>query len=86
MAGCFSRIQAYLGSASCALTGVMMNRASRSRAAQSDAEPTDIQENQNGKWVFVDTSAAAFKSLYSALNPWQRELIARRWLKTEHLY
>lgn len=39
-----------------------------------------------GQWVFVDSSADSFKNVYNALEPWQRELIARRWLKSEGLY
>ena len=36
----------------------------------------------DGAWVFIDGSSECFQNTYKALNDWQRELIARRWLKS----
>ena len=56
---------------------LMPNNKSKSDA-NSDAE--------SGTWVYVDQSAEAWKNMYGAMAPWQRELVARKWLKKQNFF
>ena len=67
----------------CPTDRTMSARSSKSSGKRQAVLPP---QKSLGQWVFVDSSADSFKNVYNALEPWQRELIARRWLKSEGLY
>ena len=49
-------------------------------------KPGEQVPNGDGAWVFIDKSSGSFQSTYKALDDWQRELIARRWLKARSFF
>ena len=65
----------------------MVNRSNRrGRVAQAPARVVRPPPNPAGTWVFVDSSADSWKNLYGALTDWQKELMARKWLKSQRLF
>lgn len=54
----------------------------RRRSGQR-ASPSD---DESGQWVYVNSTADGYKNVYAALAPWQKELIARKWLRSEGLF
>ena len=65
----------------------MPNRSTRrGRVAKAVAPVARPPPNPEGTWVFVDSSADSWKNLYASLSDWQRELVARKWLRANRLF
>ena len=74
------RIHSILPCASDAPVGQM---SAQRNAASNQAASQPPAPDAGGKWVYIDKSSKSFFELYKELDAWQRELVARKWLKSE---